>query len=239
VPLYRDVGVVLRTYKLGEADRIVVLCTQGHGKVRAVAKGVRKTNSKFGSRLEPTSHILVQLHEGRGELHTVTQAELVETFDPLRRDLERLSRAVSMLEAVDQVSQEGKGDASLYEMLVKGLRACVAWDSPLVGPSFFLRLLESDGVGLIVDRCVVCDRTDELVAMDLDSGGLRCVDHREGVALSREAVLLLQLMSGGRISQALSLPVGAATWEVDHLAGLALETHLGRRLRALRLLDGA
>jgi len=239
VPLYRDVGVVLRTYKLGEADRIVVLCTQGRGKVRAVAKGVRKTNSKFGSRLEPTSHVLVQMHEGRGELHTVTQAELVETFDPLRRDLERLSRAVAMLEAVDQMSQEGEGDPSLYEMLVKGLRACVAWDSPLVGPSFFLRLLESDGVGLIVDHCVVCDRADDLVTLDLDSGGLRCGEHREGVALSREAVLLLQLMSGGRISQALSLPVGAATWEVDHLAGLALETHLGRRLRALRLLDGA
>ena len=57
MPLYRDVGVVLRTYKLGEADRIVVLCTQGRGKVRAVAKGVRKTKSRFGSRLEPGSQV--------------------------------------------------------------------------------------------------------------------------------------------------------------------------------------
>ncbi len=59
--LYRDVGVVLRTYKLGEADRIIVFCTQNSGKVRAVAKGVRKTKSKFGSRLEVGSHVLLQL----------------------------------------------------------------------------------------------------------------------------------------------------------------------------------
>ena len=76
--------MVLRTYKLGEADRIVVLCTQHHGKVRAVAKGVRKTRSKFGSRLEPTSHVLLQLYEGR-ELDIVTQAESVETFGALLR----------------------------------------------------------------------------------------------------------------------------------------------------------
>ena len=75
--LVRDTGVVLRTWKLGEADRIVVLMTKGRGKVRAVAKGVRKTRSKFGSRLEPLSHVRVQLYEGRGELLTVTQAESV------------------------------------------------------------------------------------------------------------------------------------------------------------------
>ena len=235
--LYRDVGVVLRTYKLGEADRIVVLCTKGRGKVRAVAKGVRKTTSKFGSRLEPTSHVMVQLYEGRGELHTIRQAELVETFDPLRRDLERLARAVAMLEAVDQISHENEGDAALYEMLVRGLRASVAWDSPLVGPAFFLRLLEADGVGLVVDRCVQCDSSTDLVSIDLEAGGVRCGSHRSGFDVSGSALSILQLLSGGRIAQALTLPVGSATWEVDHVAGLALETHLGRRLKALRLLD--
>ena len=108
MPLYRDVGVVLRTYKLGEADRIVVLCTQGRGKVRAVAKGVRKTKSRFGSRLEPGSHVSLQLYEGR-ELDIVSQAELVESQQALRDDLDRLGRAAAILEAVDQVSQEGEG----------------------------------------------------------------------------------------------------------------------------------
>ena len=77
--LYRDEAVVVRTYKLGEADRIIVLFTRDRGKVRAVAKGVRKTSSRFGARLEPTSHIAVQLYEGR-ELDTITQAESLESF---------------------------------------------------------------------------------------------------------------------------------------------------------------
>ena len=92
--LYRDEAVVLRTYKLGEADRIVVLLTKGRGKVRAVAKGVRKTKSKFGARLEPTSHIQVQLYEGR-ELDIVTHSiGGKETVDPARRDPVFLNHAI-------------------------------------------------------------------------------------------------------------------------------------------------
>ena len=234
--LYRDVGVVLRTYKLGEADRIVVICTQNHGKVRAVAKGVRKTRSKFGSRLEPTSHVLLQLHEGR-ELDIVTQAESVEHFGPLREDLDRLGRAASILEAVDQVSQEREQNPQLYEMVVGALRAVQHWPSPLVVAAFFFKLLAAEGVGIAVEGCTECGRDDDLVALDLDSGGLRCSLHREGLPLSDEAVLMVQLILGGRMNQALSLPIGAATFEVDHLASVALERHIDRRLRTLRLLD--
>ena len=75
--LYRDEGVVLRTHKLGEADRIIVLMTAGRGKVRAVAKGVRKTKSRFGARLEPPTHVSLLLYEGR-ELDIVTQAETID-----------------------------------------------------------------------------------------------------------------------------------------------------------------
>src|SRR5690242_18053900 len=77
VPLYRDEAIVVRTYRLGEADRIVVLFTKARGKVRAVAKGVRKTTSRFGARLEPTSHVALQLYEGR-HLDTITQAETLD-----------------------------------------------------------------------------------------------------------------------------------------------------------------
>ena len=87
--LYRDEGVVLRTIRLGESDRIVTLVTQGRGKVRAVAKGVRKTKSRFGGRLEPTSHVSLLLYEGR-ELDVVTQAEALDHFRVIREDLDRL-----------------------------------------------------------------------------------------------------------------------------------------------------
>ncbi|MDQ4097985.1 MAG: DNA repair protein RecO, partial [Actinomycetota bacterium] len=103
--LYRETGVVLRTMRLGEADRIVTLLTAGRGKVRAVAKGVRKTKSRFGGRLEPLNHVALLLYEGR-ELDIVTQAESVDHFRPIRDDLQRLTRAVALLEAVDQIAQE-------------------------------------------------------------------------------------------------------------------------------------
>lgn len=237
MPLYRDVGVVLRTYKLGEADRIVVFCTQGRGKVRAVAKGVRKTRSKFGSRLEPGSHVLVQMYEGRGDLDIVNQAELVEAQGSLREDLDRMGRAAAMLEVVDQMSQEGEVNPALYDMLVGGLRAVANWDTPLVTPSFFFKLLASDGVGLVVDACIECQAEDDLVSLDLDGGGLRCRAHRDGMAVTPQAVQMLQLVLGGRLAVALSLPVGPATYEVDHLASVAMERHLDRRLRSLRLLE--
>ncbi len=82
--LYRDEGIVLRTYKLGEADRIVVFCTRGRGKVRAVAKGVRKTKSKFGSRLEPMSHVALQLYEGR-ELDAAWRRDALKRIEQIRK----------------------------------------------------------------------------------------------------------------------------------------------------------
>ena len=93
--LYRDTGVVLRTYKLREADRIIVMHTRDNGKVRAVAKGVRKTKSKFGARLEPMSHVNVQLYRGR-ELDIVTQAESVEPLAPMLSSLDRASQGSPM-----------------------------------------------------------------------------------------------------------------------------------------------
>src|ERR1700761_1639877 len=103
--LYRDDGVVLRTIKLGEADRIVTIFSQGHGKIRAVAKGVRKTSSRFGARLEPASHVALQCYKGR-ELDVVTQVETIEAHRALREDYALFTHAIPMLEAVDQVAQE-------------------------------------------------------------------------------------------------------------------------------------
>ena len=103
--LYRDEGVVLRTMRLGEADRIVSMLTRGHGKVRAVAKGVRRTTSKFGGRLEPLSHVTLLCWKGR-ELDIVNQAEVLEAFRPVREDLARVTKAFTVLEVADQLAQE-------------------------------------------------------------------------------------------------------------------------------------
>ncbi|HSL59768.1 MAG TPA: DNA repair protein RecO [Acidimicrobiales bacterium] len=234
--LYREHGIVLRTYKLGEADRIVVLATRGRGKVRAVAKGVRKTRSKFGARLEPPSHVALQLYEGR-ELDIVTQAETVDAFRPIREDLDRWSRAASMLEAVDQLALEDEPNPRQYQMLLGALRALAAHVSPLVVPAFYWKLLAAEGLRPELDQCVACGRADELVAFDLDAGGVLCRECRHGSAVTPAALGLLREILGGGLGGALNAPESDATREVDHLATRAMEHHLERRLRSVHLLD--
>lgn len=236
--LYRDEGIVLRTHKLGEADRIVVLLTRGHGKVRAVAKGVRKTKSRFGARLEPPTHLQLLLYEGR-ELDIVTQAETLDHFRSIRDDLDRLTKAVAMLEAADQLSLEGEPNPQLHQMLLGALRTLAAHDTPLVVPGFFLKVLALEGFRPEVDGCVECGDPDGLVAFDVGQGGARCSAHRQGVAISAEALALLQLILGGRLGEALAEPRSAVTGEVDHLATRSMEHHLERRLRSVTVLDRA
>jgi DNA repair protein RecO (recombination protein O) len=130
---------------LGEADRIVVLMTAQHGKVRAVAKGVRKTKSRFGGRLEPTSHVALLLYEGR-QLDVINQAESLDYLRAVREDLDRLTRAIALLEVVDQVAQEREPDPRLYQMLVGALRTLAAQPAPLLVPAFYWKVLANDGV---------------------------------------------------------------------------------------------
>ena len=235
--LYRDQGVVLRTIRLGEADRIVTLVTRGHGKVRAVAKGVRKTKSRFGARLEPLSHVSLLLYEGR-ELDVVTQAESLDHFRAIRDDLDRVGRASSMLEAVDQVAQEGEPSPRLYQLLVGGLRALAASDTPLVLAAFFWKLLSLEGAHPLLDQCATCGAADELEAFDMGEGGVLCRGCRRGVPLSPDALDLLRRILGGGLADALNQAPGAASVELEHLANRSLEHHLERRLRSLGVLDG-
>jgi DNA repair protein RecO (recombination protein O) len=238
MPLYHDQGVVLRTHKLGEADRIVTLLTRDHGKVRAVAKGVRKTKSRFGGRLEPTSHVRLLLYEGR-ELDIVSQAESIDHFRALRDDLDRLGQAVSMLEAADQLALEREPSPRLYEMLVGALRTLADNGSPLVVPAFFLKVLALEGFRPQVESCLVCGDPGPLVAWAIEDGGLRCAAHRQGPAVSAEAVAVLQDILGGRLGAALGHAQGPVVAEVDHLAIRALEHHLERRLRSVMALHRA
>ncbi|MCB0986573.1 MAG: DNA repair protein RecO [Microthrixaceae bacterium] len=234
--LYRDHGIVLRTYKLGEADRIVSFVTEHHGKVRAVAKGVRKTRSKFGARLEPTSHVALQLYEGR-ELDIVTQAESVDHFRPIRDDLDRLGRAATMLETVDQLALEREPNPALYRMLLGALRTLAADDGPLVVAGFHWKLLALEGFRPVVETCALCEEDVDLVAFDPVEGGLLCSRHRRGSRISAEAVELMRQILGGQLALALAAPPSAATREVEQLAVRVVEHHLERRLRSVGVLE--
>ena len=235
--MYRDQGVVLRTIRLGESDRIVTLVTEGRGKVRAVAKGVRKTKSRFGGRLEPCSHVSMLMYEGRGELDIVSQVESIDHFRPIREDLERTGAAITLLEVVDQVVQEGEANPRLYQMLVGALRSLAARNAPLLVPAFFWKLLSLEGAHPMLERCVSCGSEDDLVAFDLAEGGVLCRACRRGGPISPEALAMIRRILGGDLLRVLDEPESTMTHEVGQLAARAVEVHLERRLRSLHVLD--
>jgi DNA repair protein RecO (recombination protein O) len=235
-PLYRDTGVVLRTYKLGEADRIVVLMTEHHGKVRAVAKGVRKTMSKFGARLEPLSHVRLLMYQGR-ELDIVSQADSVETLAPLVGDLDHLTNGLAIVEAVDQMALDREPSPQLYRMLVGALRTVASRSGPLVVPAFYWKLLASEGVRPELDECVRCGAAEPLVAFDVAEGGVLCRSCRTGASISPDALEVTRMILGGRLNEALDLPASPVTHEVAAHANRALEHHLERRLRTVAMFE--
>jgi DNA repair protein RecO (recombination protein O) len=243
VSLFRDRGVVLRSYRLGEADRIVVFLTERHGKVRAVAKGVRRTSSKFGARLEPLTHVDLLLWQGRSELDIVNQVEVLDSFRVVREDLGRVPRGLALLEVADQIAQERHPDPRLYTMLVGALTALSdeSSDPALVAPAFFLKALVHEGAGPVLHECAVCGEGDaviELVAFDLVAGGTLCRAHRSGRPLSPDALVLLRRILGGELGEVLAGPPPPCADEVAELATGAMEAHLDRRIRAVRSTAG-
>ena len=174
--LYRDEAVVLRTHKLGEADRIITLLTRHHGKVRAVARGVRKTTSRWGSRLEPCTHVDLQLAEGR-TLDVITQADTLTSFASLGGDYDRFTAATAMLETADRLVAEDKEPATQqFLLLVGGLRAIVSRHRP-PGPlldSYLLRSLSVAGYAPSFDACARCGVAGPHGWFSPAAGGILC-----------------------------------------------------------------
>ena len=157
--VYRDDGIVLRTHKLGEADRIVTLLARRTGRVRAVAKGVRRTRSRFGARLEPFTHVDLQLYTGRS-LDVITQAETLRPYgEPLSSDYPRYTTGIAMLETAERFTPIEKEPAlRQFLLLVGGLRALGegVHDPRLVLDAYLLRSLAVAGYPPALDECAIC-----------------------------------------------------------------------------------
>jgi DNA repair protein RecO (recombination protein O) len=181
VPTYRDEAVVLRTQKLGEADRIVTLLTRRHGRVRAVAKGVRRTSSRFGARLEPFSHVDLQLAEARS-LEVITQAETLRPYAAqMGADYAAYTAGTVMLETAERLVVEDKEPAlQQFLLLVGALRAmCEAGRPPAqVLDSFLLRSLSVAGYAPSFDGCARCGLEGPHVAFNPSAGGMLCAECR-------------------------------------------------------------
>ena len=163
VSLYRDDGIVLRTQKLGEADRIVSILTRRNGRIRAVAKGVRRTKSRFGARLEPFTHADLLLYTGRS-LDVITQAETVRPYgEPLAADYPRYTSGTAMLETAERFTPVEKEPLiRQFLLLVGGLRALGEGehDPRLVLDAYLLRTLAVAGYAPALDECAVCGSAD-------------------------------------------------------------------------------
>ena len=234
---YRDSGVIVRTHKLGEADRILSIITENNGKVRAVAKGVRKTRSRFGGRLELLRHLDLQFYKGRGDLDIVTQAETRDHWPDISNDLERLGKALTIAEAVDQIGQDRQPDRGLYQMLCGGLETLHVADPVLIVPAFMLKLLAHEGVAPALNECVLGGETSGLEFFDPGTGGVTCATHQRGRPISSSALELMRATLGGALATVLEVQQAPHTDEVSALVHRLWEYHIERRLRSTELLQ--
>lgn len=229
-----DEAVVLRTFRSGEADRVVVLWTRHLGKVRVLAKGVRKTTSRMGGSLETLAHVTVDLVKTRGEFYVARHVQHRERLATLRSSYSRISAGYAVVEAVDAIPSDGVPDEEIFDLLARVLLTLddESFDPALVPASFYFRLLALDGSEPVVDVCVNCGRKGPLVAFDAQIGGTLCDECRQGVALSPDALTLIRRVVGGDLAGVLreANPPGAG--EVMAIAQQAIEAHFGRRLRA-------
>ena len=179
---YKTPAVVLRSLRLGEADRVLHLYTLERGRVGAVAKGVRRTKSRFGARLEPLSHVELQLHQGGGELQTITGVDLVHSHRETREDQYRLGVALVGAEAMLRLFTEQEGNERAFTALTRFLEVCDALPPrpdarPALDPlalSFQLKLLWLSGYAPHLGPCAECGADPPLVGDLPGAGGAVC-----------------------------------------------------------------
>ena len=237
MPLYRDEAVVLRTHKLGEADRIITLLTRQHGRVRAVAKGVRRTTSRWGSRLEPFTHVDLQLAEGRS-LDVITQAETLDPFNArLGMDYDRYTAGTVMLETADRLVPEEKQPAlQQFLLLVGGLRVMSSGERAhaQVLDSYLLRSLAVAGYAPSFEVCARCGLEGPHRWFNPSMGGMLCTTCRvPGSASPAPATIRAMgaLLAGEWAVVEATDPRGLR--EASTLVSAYLQWHLERGLRSL------
>lgn len=239
MPLYRDEAVVLRTHKLGEADRIVTMLSRQHGKIRAVAKGVRRTASKFGARLEPFMVADVQLYEGRS-LDIITQAETLASYGAvITSDYASYTAASAMVETADKVTDDG-GSLQQYLLLVGALRSLARHEHgpSLTLDSYLLRSLSIAGWAPSFHDCAVTGAPGPHTAFVVQLGGVVAdsVAPPGAPRLDSETIALLGALLSGDWALADATPERARS-QASGIIAAYTQFHLERGLRSLQHVD--
>ena len=235
--LYRDEGVVLRTAKLGEADRIITMLTRRNGKIRAVAKGVRRTKSRFGARLEPFMRADLLIAEGRS-LDVVSQAVSLAAYAPsISADYQAYQCANVIVETVDHiVSAEHEPAAAQYSLLIAALHSLAGQqhEPQAIAYSYVMRSLALAGWTPRLSSCVVCGRTDDLAYFSSQAGGVMCTgDHTpESRRLEHDDLIELRSLAAGDWS---TIDGRTISREVEHDIEAWGEFYLERPIHSLQL----
>ncbi|MFV0464383.1 MAG: DNA repair protein RecO [Nostocoides sp.] len=240
MPLYREEAIVLRTHKLAEADRIITLLTRTRGKVRAVGKGVRRTKSRFGARLEPGMRVDVQCYEGRN-LDTITQAVTIDTWgESISRRYEAWTAANAILETCDRLTEEHDVATAHFHLLAGALRALAeaAHDPSLVLDAYLLRSLAVSGWAPSFGDCARCGDPGPHRAFNIPSGGSVCPSCRPpgSAAPAPETLTLLAALLSGDWAVA-DASQGGHRREGSGLTAAFLQWHLERQVRSLPLVE--
>ena len=242
---YKTQAVVLRSFRFGEADRVLHLYTSDRGRVGAVAKGVRKTKSRFGGRLEPLSHVALQLHQGSGELQTVTGVDLIHHHQSARDDFYRLTVGLIGAEAMLRLFTEQEQNERAFTALVRFLDvlddAPHAAERPTLDPlalAFQLKLLWLSGYLPHLTSCAECGADDAtLVGYSPRAGGgvcAACASRTEALGLSPEGVRGIEELLGSPLSEAAAVGMGErASRDALKVITSSYEYHGGFRLRTL------
>ncbi len=239
--LYRDEAIVLRTQKLGEADRIITLLTREHGRVRGVAKGVRRTKSKFGARLEPGSHVDIQLYTGR-TFDTVTQVESIYNYgEALTDDYSRWTIAGTILEAAERFTSHEHEPALQEFKLVTGAMKALAdnkYDASMILDAYLLRSLAVGGYAPSLVNCSKCDTPGPHRYFSLVGGGSVCADCRPSASATPapETLKLMADLISGDWESAMSSELRNRR-EANGLIAAYLQWHLERGLRSLQIVE--
>jgi DNA repair protein RecO (recombination protein O) len=241
---YTTEAVVLRSLRFGEADRVLHLYTLDRGRVGAVAKGVRKTKSRFGARLEPLSHAELVLHQGGGELHTVTGVDLIRPHQAARDDGYRLAVGLVGLEAMLRLFTEQERNERAFEALTRFLDLLDelppgAAERPALDPlalSFQLKLLWLNGYLPHLTSCANCGREDELVGYSPRAGGAVCrTCAEESLALSPAGRAGIEALLRTPLAEAAEAGLDdRAQREALAVITSSYEFHGGFRLRTLK-----
>jgi len=240
LPSYRDAAVVLRKLDYSEADRIYTLLTREHGKVGAIARGVRRTTSRLASALELFSVIDVQLARGRS-LDVITQVARLPG-PRIDADLERTAHAGLIAELADRVSEERHPEEGLFELTVTALQDLAVEPEPRRASAYFMVVaLNLLGYAPQLQECASCGRPlpEAAAAFSPAAGGFLCVDCAEpGMhAVPVPALKVLRVMATGGIELYRRLRLDPSLLgEVERVLEAQLEYHLDRQLKSLRFL---